>query len=48
MLLDFVYHLHSGVGVLPVTVFGEHMQYTHERAAHPLNDTPHNGSPNII
>ena len=48
MSLDFVYHLHSGVGVLAVTVFGDRIQYMHERAVHPHNDTPHYGSPDII
>lgn len=48
MSLDFVYHLHSGVGVLAVMVFGGRIQYIHERVVHPHNDTSHYGSPNIM
>ena len=48
MSLDFFYHLHSGVGVLAVTVFSDPIQYIHERSIHPRNDTPHYGSPEII
>ena len=48
MSLDLVYHLHSGVGVLAVTVFGGGIQYIHECVVHPRSDTPHYGSPNII
>ena len=48
MSLDFVYHLHSGVGVFAVTVFGDCIQYIHERVIHPNNDTLHYGPPYIM